>query len=563
MKVEHAGVVAVGVLVGGLVVAAALAPRAAPSAEASQSAASSVQQYDSLLAAAEAGDHAAALAFLKTGADVNARGPDGATALLWASYNGDVDLVKRLVTAGADVNATNDFGAFALSEAAMTGSAPIIEALLKGGAKVDATNKEGETALLEAARSGHVDAAKELLKAGADINVTEQWGGQSPLMWAAAQSQPEMVKFLIAGGANVNARGAVRDWQRRVIKEPRPKDMNQGGFTPLLYAAREGCLECVRELVAGGVDLNLPDPHRDTPLNMALMNVHFDVAAYLVEAGADIDKWDLYGRTPLYMAADTSTLPTQGNGAMSVLPSMDKHGALDIAKMLLDKGADPNIQLKRRPPYRNVPQDRGGDAILSQGATPLLRAARAGDAPFVELLLKHGALVDLPSNQGVTPLMAAAGVEYGLRVTRGRNRTEDGDKKTLQLLVDAGADVNARMVTEPKGDSAAHLLVINQRLADFSYDYRGRQVPSPRAVPHRTALHGAAMKGFTPIVEFLAAHGADLNAKDAYGRTPLDLANGHYEENFLKVAAEPHADTVKALETLLASAANGDTAAAR
>jgi ankyrin repeat protein len=120
--------------------------------------------------------------------------------------------------------------------------------------------------------------------------------------------------------------------------------------------------------------------------------------------------------------------------------------------------------------------------------------------------------------------------------------------------VDAGADVNARMLTEPKGESAAHLLVINQRLQDYSYDYRGRQVPSPRAIPHRTALHGAAMKGFTPIVKFLAANGADLYAKDANGRTALDLANGNYEENFLRVAAEPHVDTVKALEELMASA---------
>src|SRR6185295_17975482 len=132
-------------------------------------------------------------------------------------------------------------------------------------------------------------------------------------------------------------------------------------------------------------------------------------------------------------------------------------------------------------------------------------AARgAGDTPMVQLLLERGALVDLPSNQGVTPLMAAAGVEFGLRVTRGRNRTDEGVLSTMRALLDAGADINARMLIEPRGESAAHLLVIEQRLSDYSYDYRGRQVPSVRAKPHRTALHGAAMKGFTSIVKFLA-----------------------------------------------------------
>jgi ankyrin repeat protein len=329
--------------------------------------------------------------------------------------------------------------------------------------------------------------------------------------------------------------------------------MNQGGFTPLLYAEREGCIECAKKLVAGGADLDLHDPHRVTPLIMALLNLHFDFAAYLIEAGADVDKWDLYGRTPLYMAADTSTLPVMGNGAMVVLPSMDKLTALDVARLLLDKGANVNAQLKRRPPYRNVPQDRGGDSILSFGATPLLRAARAGDTPMVELLLEHGALVDLPSNQGVTPLMAAAGVEFGLRVTRGRNRTEEGVLSTMRALLDAGADINARTLMEPQGEAAAHLLVIEQRLSDYRYDYRGRQVPSPRAVPHRTALHGAAMKGFTSFVKFLAENGADLYAKDANGATALDLAEGNYNEPFLRQAAEPHAETAAVLKELMAA----------
>jgi len=507
----------------------------------------------SLLEAAETGDHDAALAALKAGGDVDARGPDGTTALIWAAYNGDAALVEKLVDAGADANVKNEFGASALSEAAIGGYASVIAALLEGGADANITNPEGETPLMAVARTGHVEAATLLLDAGADVNAIELWGQQSALMWAAAQKQPEMIKLLIARGADVDARGAIRNWERKVIKEPRPKDMNQGGFTPLLYAAREGCIDCARELVAGGADLDLPDPHRVTPLVMALLNLHFDFAAYLIEAGADVNKWDLYGRSPLYMAADTSTIPVMGNGSMVVLPSMDKLHAIDVARLLLDKGANVNAQLKRRPPYRNVPQDRGGDSILSMGATPLLRASRAGDTPMVELLLERGALVDLPSNQGVTPLMAAAGVEYGLRVTRGRNRTEEGVMTTMRALLDGGADINARMLVEPQGEAAAHLLVIEQRLSDYRYDYRGRQVPSARAIPHRTALHGAAMKGFTSIVKFLAENGADLYAKDANGRTALDLAEGNYNEQFLRQAAEPHEETAAVLRELMAA----------
>jgi ankyrin repeat protein len=251
------------------------------------------------------------------------------------------------------------------------------------------------------------------------------------------------------------------------------------------------------------------------------------------------------------MAADVSTLPVKGNGAMAVIPSDDAVTALDVAKLLLEKGANPNIQLKRRPPYRDVPQDRGGDTILAQGATPLLRAARAGDAPFVELLLKHGALVDLPSKEGVTPLMAAAGTEFGTRVTRGRNRTTESVLATMRLLLDAGADINARMLAEPRavvpgGASAA---------AEYGIRLRGRpsQVPSPYAVPDQTALHGAAERGYTAIVKFLAENGADLQAKDSVGRTALDLAKGIGVPGVRQAAGEPFPETVAAIESLLAA----------
>ena len=200
-----------------------------------------------------------------------------------------------------------------------------------------------------------------------------------------------------------------------------------------------------------------------------------------------------------------------------------------------------------------MPQDRGGDTILAQGATPLLRAARAGDAPFVELLLKNGALVDLPSKEGVTPLMAAAGVEFGDRVTRGRHRTNDGVLATMKLLLDAGANINARMVTEPGRNPAEGLS--NQAASLAAAQRRPSQVPTAAAVPNQTALHGAAQRGLTPFVKFLAEHGADLEAKDAGGRTALDLAKGVGVAGVRQASREPFPETVALLESLMAAKA--------
>src|ERR1700733_13879155 len=329
-----------------------------------------------LLETAESGDHVAAMHLLSAkGADVNATAADGTTAIMYAAANGDLELVRALVKAGANVKLANQFGTSAITEAAIIGSAPIIDALLKAGADPNFKTPNAETPLMAAARTGNIDAAKALLDAGADINARETWGGQSALMWAAAQSQADMGKFLASRGPNLNDHGKVNQWERKVIQEPRPKDMNKGGFTPLHYAAREGCAACVQNLLAAGADPDSEDPDRETPLLLALENMHFDTAAVLVKGGADLDKWDLFGRSPVYMAADVSTLPTKGNGAVAVIPSADTLTAVDIGRMMLEKGANPNIQLKRRPPYRDVPQDRGGDTMLAQGATPLLRAA--------------------------------------------------------------------------------------------------------------------------------------------------------------------------------------------
>jgi ankyrin repeat protein len=231
---------------------------------------------------------------------------------------------------------------------------------------------------------------------------------------------------------------------------------------------------------------------------------------------------------------------------------------------MLEHGANPNIQLKRRPPYRDVPQDRGGDQMLAQGATPLLRAARGGDDKFVALLLEHKALVDLPSKEGITPLMAAAGVDYGTRVTRGRNRTDEGVLATMDLLIKAGANVNSRSLLDRgaaagRGGRGGGDPVPVARANPGSKDYsasanialafrRGSQMPSANAVPNQTALHGAAEHGFDKFIEFLVANGADLTAKDASGRTPLDVARG---AGGIRGGADAYPKTVALLESLM------------
>ena len=308
-------------------------------------------------------------------------------------HNDDVALVKRLIAAGADVKVKNAYGATAMSEAAVVANAAVLEALLAAGADVDSPNAEGQTALMVVARSSNVAAAELLIKHGANVNAREERKGQTALMWAAAQSQPAMVETLLAHGAEVDARSHVNDWERRVTAEPRQKNMPSGGFTPLLYAARQGCLDCARKLVAAGAAVNGTDPDGITPLLSSLLNAHFDTAKFLLEAGAMVNKWDWWGRTPLYAAVDFNTVP---HGGRPDRPSLDDTTSLAMIETLLDAGANPNAQLKLFPPYRSLRMDRGADAIIDIGTTPLLRAARSGDTAAMKLLLERGALVDLP-----------------------------------------------------------------------------------------------------------------------------------------------------------------------
>jgi uncharacterized protein len=468
-----------------------------------------------LVDAVQAKDSEAVVTLLNKGVDVRQRSADGTTALHWAVHYDDRELVKRLLKAGADPKAVNDYGSSPMQEAAVAADPAVIQLLLEAGADVDAPNPEGQTALMVVARTGNVEAAKVLLKHGARVNATESWGGQSALMWAAAQSQPEMVKLLIEHGADVNARGLVRDWQRRVTAEGRPKNENHGGFTPLLYAAREGCIDCIRNLLKGHADINLTDPDGTTPLNLALLNMRFDTAAYLISQHADVNKWDFWGRTPLYNAIDLNTVP---RGGRPDLPSLDKTTGVEVAEMLLKAGADPNPQLTLRPPYRNGVFDRGGDQVISTGATPLLVAAKIGDAEAVQLLLKYKANVELPTAEGVTPLMAAAGMGHSFNPTRGRYKTDADALACVKLLEAAGGKINES-------------------------DLQGQ-----------TALHAAAEHGWDDTVKLLVADGADLQPKDRLGLTPYDHAAGKQPRAFLEPEHVPHQETMALLKGYIVAA---------
>jgi ankyrin repeat protein len=440
-----------------------------------------------LVEAVRNGDHAAAVGLLAERADPNQAESDGTTPLHWAVHHDDAELVKRLLDAGANVAAANDYGATPMSEAAIAANPAVLKKLLEAGADVDSPNADGQTALMVVARGGNVAAARVLIEAGADVNAREQRKGQTALMWAVAQSPPAMVELLLARGAEVDARSTVNEWERMVTAEPRQKNLMPGGFTPLLYAARQGCLDCARQLVEAGAKVDLTDPDGVTPLLSALLNAHFDTAKYLLEAGAMVNKWDFWGRTPLYAAVDYNTLP---HGGRPDRPSLDDTTPLEMIDILLKAGANPNAQLKLFPPYRSLRMDRGADSILDIGTTPLLRAARGADIAAIERLIAAGALLDLPQRDGITPLMAAVGAGASSIDTRGKFRTAVEALETADALLDAGAAIDQT-------------------------DARGR-----------TALHYAAAAGYTDVAVLLAERGANLSAADVDGVTPVDAANG-------------------------------------
>ncbi len=326
-------------------------------------------------------DAAQVAALLAQKANPNIGEPDGTTALAWAVRQDDVALVDKLLRAGANPQTANRYGVTPLYLACLNGNAQVVEKLLKAGADVNAPSSEGETPLMTVARSGHVEPAKVLLAHGADVYARETWHRQTALMYATAESHPEMMLLLIDHGALVNDQDGVQKWARQVTSEPRDKWLPTGAMTPLLFAARQGCVECAKILIEHGAEPNASDRDDVTPMISAIINGHYDVAAYLAEHGANPNLADVTGRTPLYAAVDCHTMPQDNRPSPKDIGN--KVSSFELIELLIAKGADVNAQLKKQVPYR-AKLDRGDDTMLTTGTTPLLASrqsrGRTGDS---------------------------------------------------------------------------------------------------------------------------------------------------------------------------------------
>ena len=460
-----------------------------------------------LVDAVKRGDHAAVRALLRNKAVVNQAEADGTTALHYAVQANDQQLVTALIGAGANVKAANRYGLRPITLAATNGSEPIVSALLKAGADPNTVTDAGEPVIMTAARTGTVDAIKRLIAAGADVNARERWFGETALMWAAAENHAGVVRTLVEAGASIDARSTVLN--APVLEFPRSGGPNspfpRGGWTALMFAARQGAIDSARALADLGANLNLAAlPQTDLPLKpeelrsadngigttalvFAIINVHYDLAGMLLEKGANPNVVDLAGMGALYAAVDMNSLQwVQGRPAPILTDTFD---GVDLVRVLLKKGADPNARLKTRPLKRH--HDAGSTLNFGEGTTPLMRAARTSDVAVIKALLDGGANPFLTLPDGTNALLLAAGQGYGgvrgdgIRIVV---PTPESAAQSVQLLLDRGVDID-------------------------SFNTAGN-----------TALHAAINRG-DPVVRVLASRRARL-IRNKQGVTPLDLASG-------------------------------------
>jgi ankyrin repeat protein len=459
---------------------------------------------ESLASLIQTGNRKTALAKIRAGADVNEAQPDGTRPIQWAVYHVDYELIEALIAKKAKLNVTNEFGSTPIAEAAKLADAKMVKMLLDGGAEPEGANQDGETALMLAIKTGNLAVVEMLVKAGANVNAVEKFHNQTALMWAAAapNNAGAIVKLLLSKGANVKPRALYNDWPSQITSEPRAQYRPVGGLNALHYAARDGCYECVDALIAAGSDVNIPTPEGVNALMLAIDNEHNDVAKLLLDRGANPNVWDWWGRTPLYIAIDrkeANAAPGRGGTPASRPSAAPRVSSMDIINTLLAADVDVNTQLNMHRPSRGGNSGRFGDPLLSTGCTPLLRATMANDMDVVKALLAKGASPNI-NDMGFTPFLIAAGVTPG---GRGGGGGSAPNTALLDLLVQHGADVNTQ-VTGTK-----------------SYSMRVSRAPSTNE--GMTALHAAAQSGRLDMVRYLLDKGANPDILDSNGKKAIDL----------------------------------------
>jgi uncharacterized protein len=460
----------------------------------------------SLATLIQKGDRKAALEKIRAGTDVNEAQPDGTRPIHWAVFKVDYELLDVLIAKKAKVDVTNEFGDTPLAEAVKVTDTRMVKTLLDAGAGVEGANLDGETALMLAIKTGELPIIQMLIKAGANVNTVEKEHNQTPLMYAAAakKNAGEMVKLLLSKGADVKPRSLSYDWPSHISEEPRVQYHPFGGLTALLYAARDGCYDCVDALIAKGADVNVPTPEGVTPLMIALDNDNNDVAKLLLDHGANPGVWDWYGRTALYIAVDRKDGGSSGGGLR--VPVDASHSArssgMDVIKALLAANVDPSPELRMHRPTRGGYTGRFSDPLLDMGATPLLRATLANDMEVIQALLARGASPNINA-MGVTPFLVAAGVGAGQRGGPGATRGGAEAFALMDALLQHGADVNAQ-VTGTK-------------------TYSMRNARSPSTNEGMTALHVAAQTGRADLVRYLLEKGANAEIVDSNGHKAIDL----------------------------------------
>jgi uncharacterized protein len=470
--------------------------------------------------AAMKGDRDAVRQLLKSGADVNASQGDGMTALHWAAYKDDVEMAETLLYAGAKAAATLRInGMTPLFFASQNGNAKMTELLLKAGSDPNAALRTGATPLMYAARAGNAATIKVLLDGGAKPNAKETGRAETPLMFAAAANRAEAIKVLMQHGADSRATTKVIDIAARTAAarasrgvqgargggmDERPPEVDtMGGMTALLFAARQGHVESVLALLDSGADINETNAgDKTSALLIAAINGHFDLAKLLLEKGADPKLASTAGATPLYATINVKW------ALVAEYPQPEtkneRTSYLELMKLMLDRGADPNARIRNELWYTGYASSR--TQIDAAGATPLWRAAQSSDVPAMRLLVNRGADPTMRSTKGQSPLHIAAGADvHGNQEVTALGTWMPGVKYLVEEL---RADVNER-------------------------DSQGL-----------TALHHAAGRGDNEMILYLISKGADVTAVGKKGETVADLANGPRQR------IQPFADTIALLEIL-------------